>query len=201
MKLFRITGSLLVLLLSLVALAFVAVHPARAQELNPPPPSFETCKTVGNGTICQGNRIATNAPSDTGIVCGSGPSAFDVFDSSTFKQVAIRYYDQDGNLTRRVSHEDSTFAQFSNPLTGAVAPYTQHTTFTTVLAVPGDFSTAPGQFENRCTPKAITDGGDALGVSEFLAQQHIQTGADSRSQQGAVILVFARFGCRSRQRR
>src|SRR5204862_5606676 len=30
---------------------------------------------------------------------------------------------------------------------------------------PGDFSTAPRQFENRCTPKAITDGGDALGVS------------------------------------
>jgi len=142
MKLFRITGSLLVLLLSLVALAFVAVHPARAQELNPPPPSFETCKTVGNGTICQGNRTFSYGPDDTSIVCGSGANAFDIYDSATNNQVASRSYDQNGNLTRRVIHEAYSFGQFSNPLTGAVVPYTQHDTISYVLAVPGDFSTA-----------------------------------------------------------
>ena len=141
MKLFRITCSLLVLLLSLVAFAFVAVHPARAQELNPPPPSFYTCKAVGNGTICQGDRIGTYGPVDIGIVCGSGPSAFDVFDSGTFHQHAIRYYDQDGNLTKRVVHENYSFGQFSNPLTGNAVSYTQHDTLTDVLAVPGDLST------------------------------------------------------------
>src|SRR5438477_1956725 len=140
-KLFRITCSLLVLLLSLVAFAFVAVHPARAQELNPPPPSFYTCKAVGNGTICQGDRIGTYGPVDIGIVCGSGPSAFDVFDSGTFHQHAIRSYDQDGNLTRRVVHENYSFGQFSNPLTGNDVYYTQHDTLTDVLAVPGDLST------------------------------------------------------------
>ena len=142
MKLFRITCSLLVLLLSLVAFAFVAVHPARAQELNPLPPSFETCKGGRNVTVCQGERTLSYGPVDTGIVCGSGPNAFDVFDSGTFKQLAIRYYDQDGNLTRLVIHENYTFGQFSNPLTGAVVPYTQHDTITDVLAVPGDLSTA-----------------------------------------------------------
>jgi len=51
---FRVTCCLFVLLLSLVAFAFVIVHPAAAQQaLNPPPPPFLTCKTVGNGTICQ----------------------------------------------------------------------------------------------------------------------------------------------------
>ena len=142
MKHFHLTCTLVVLLLALVASAFVAVHPATAQSLNPPPPSFETCKTVGNGTICQGSRIVSYGPDDTGIVCGSGANAFDIFDSGTFKQVAIRYYGQDGNLTRRVIHEDYTFGQFSNPLTGATVPYTQHNTLSDVLAVPGDLSTA-----------------------------------------------------------
>jgi hypothetical protein len=36
MKLFRITCSLVVLLLSLVAFAFVAVHPAAAQQVLTP---------------------------------------------------------------------------------------------------------------------------------------------------------------------
>src|SRR6266566_4936957 len=123
MKLFRITCSLVVLLLSLVVFAFAAVHPAAAQTLNPPPPSFETCKTVGNGTICQGNRTFSYGPDDTGIVCGSGANAFDIYDSATNNQVASRSYDQIGCLARRVIHEAYSFGQFSNTLTGAVVPY------------------------------------------------------------------------------
>jgi len=143
MKLFRITCSLLVLLLSLLAFAFVAVHPAAAlQALNPPPSPDYTCKTVGNGTICQADSPISYGPVDTGIVCGSGPSAFDIFDSATGDQQKTRTYDQNGNLTRRVIHETYSSGQFSNPLTGAVVPYTQHDTITDVLAVPGDFSSA-----------------------------------------------------------
>ena len=37
------------------------------QTLNPPPPSFETCKTVGNGFICDGARTESSGPDDTGI--------------------------------------------------------------------------------------------------------------------------------------
>jgi hypothetical protein len=142
MKLFRLTCVLVVLMLSLLASAFVTVHPAAAQTLNPPPPSFETCKTVGNGTICQGNRTFSYGLDDTGIVCGSGANAFDIYDSATNNQDASRSYDQNGNLTRRVIHENYTFGQFSNPLTGAVVPYTQHDTITDVLATPGDLGTA-----------------------------------------------------------
>ncbi len=142
MKHFRLTCTLVVLLLVLVANAFVAVHSATAQSLNPPPPSFETCKTVGNGTICQGKRTFSYGPDDTGIVCGSGVNAFDIYDSATNNQDASRSYDQNGNLTRRVIHETYSSGQFSNPLTSAAVPYTQHDTITDVFGVPGDLSTA-----------------------------------------------------------
>jgi hypothetical protein len=142
MKHFRLTCTLVVLLLALIASTFVAAHSAKAQSLNPPPPSFETCKTVGNGTICQGNRTFSYGPDDTGIVCGSGVNAFDIYDSATNNQDASRSYDQNGNLTRRVIHETYSSGQFSNPLTSAVVPYTQHDTITDVFGVPGDLSTA-----------------------------------------------------------
>jgi hypothetical protein len=143
MKLFRITCTLVVLLLSLFAFSFVAARPAAAQQtLNPPPSPDYTCKTVGNGTICKADITFSYGPDDTGIVCGSGPSAFDIFDSATGDQQKTRSYDQSGNLTSRVIHETYSSGQFSNPQTGAVVPYTQHDTITDVLAVPGDFSTA-----------------------------------------------------------
>lgn len=111
------------------------------QSLTPPPPSFYTCKTVGNGSICEEARTLSYGPDDTGIACGSGAGAFDIFDQGTNNQHAIRFYNTAGYLTRRVVY-DQYFSQFSNPLTGAAVPYTQHNTITDVLAVPGDFTTA-----------------------------------------------------------
>ena len=111
------------------------------QALTPPPPSFETCKTVGNGFICQGARTESYGPDDTGIVCGSGTGTFDIFDQGIHNQHAIRFYNAAGNLTRRVIY-DQFFSQFSNLLTGAAVPYTQHSTTTDVLAVPGDLGSA-----------------------------------------------------------
>ena len=112
------------------------------QPLNPPPPDFETCKATGTQTLCQGARtLPPYGPDDTGIACGSGSSAFDMFDSGVESQVAIRYYDADGNLTRRVIHETYDSA-FSDPLTGASVPYYQKNNITDMLAVPGDFGSA-----------------------------------------------------------
>lgn len=138
---------LLTALLTAVVAMLTGVQPSFAaqqvtQTLNPPPPSFETCRAVGSGTICHGARTESYGPVDAGIACGSGASAFEVFDQAVFNQRAIRYYDQNGNLTRRVIDEDYTSAQFSNPLTGAAVPYTQHNTTTDVLAVPGDLGSA-----------------------------------------------------------
>ena len=51
------------------------------------------------------------------------------------------FYNTDGDLTKRVIY-DQYFSQFTNPLTGAALPYTQHNTTTDILAVPGDFTSA-----------------------------------------------------------
>ena len=65
----------------LAAFTLASAAPAAAgqpvtQPLTPPPPSFETCKTVGNGFICEGARTMTYGPDDTGITCGTGAGAF-----------------------------------------------------------------------------------------------------------------------------
>jgi len=74
-------------------------------------------------------------------VCGNGAGALDIFDQGTHNRHAIRVYDAAGDLTRHVIY-DQYFSQFSNPLTGAAVPYTQHNTTTDILAVPRDFTSA-----------------------------------------------------------
>lgn len=110
------------------------------QTLTPPPPSFYTCMAVGSGTICHGTITGSVGPEETGQGCGSGADAFNAFDQFSFVEHAARYYDEDGNLTKRVLH-DASSGQLSNPLTGATVPYIQRETHTSVLAVPGDLST------------------------------------------------------------
>ncbi|HKC83012.1 MAG TPA: hypothetical protein VKD46_03330 [bacterium] len=112
------------------------------QTLNPPPPPWQTCMAVGDGTICEGTNIESDGPYDTGIVCGSGANTFDIFDTSTDNYSVWKKFDTDGNLVRRVFHDHYTFGQFSNPLNGAVVPYTQTDTRIDVLAVPGDLNSA-----------------------------------------------------------
>jgi hypothetical protein len=129
------------------AVPAVAGQPV-AQALTPPPPSFETCKTVGGGFICEGARTMPYSATDTGIACGSGASAFDIFDQGIHNQHAIRFYNTAGYLTRRVIF-DQYVSQFSNPITGAAIPYSQHQTTTDMLAVPGDFSSATTTFTGQ----------------------------------------------------
>ena len=120
----------------------VAAQPA-PEDLNPPPPDFLTCKPLGAGTICSGSchevKVSEEQPE---LVCGSGPDAFVIHDKGDLDQRATRWYNADGDLTRRVLHERWKQALWSNPLTGKTVPYTQTDKITTVLAVPGDFDSA-----------------------------------------------------------
>jgi hypothetical protein len=116
--------------------------PPESDELNPPPPPFLTCTPTGAGTICKGTRHLVEGPVDTEIVCSSGADAFHIYDQGDIFQRAIRWYDADGNLTRRVIFERWKPAWWSNPLNGETVPYTQTTKITAVLAVPGDFDSA-----------------------------------------------------------
>jgi hypothetical protein len=120
----------------------LAAEPA-PEDLNPPPPAFLTCKALGAGTICSGARELVKEPElQPELVCGSGADAFIIHDNATLNARATRWYDADGNLTRRVLWERWKPAFFSNPLSGKTVPYTQTNKITTVLAVPGDFASA-----------------------------------------------------------
>jgi hypothetical protein len=121
--------------------AFAA--PPAAEELNPPPPEFLTCKPLGAGTICTGSfqeiKVAEPQPE---LVCGSGADAFLIHDNAVLNASVTRWYNADGDLARRVVREVWKPAWWSNPLTGETVTYTQNQKITTVLAVPGDFDSA-----------------------------------------------------------
>jgi hypothetical protein len=106
--------------------------------LNPPPLSFETCQTVGGGTIASGSRVVSDPFADQGPCLTD--ASFDVFNQDTFDQHATRWYHQNGNLTRRHVYDHYTFGQWSNPLAGTVVPYTQTTIEDDEYAIPGDMS-------------------------------------------------------------
>ena len=121
-----------------LAPAGIAGQPV-TQPLNPAPPSFETCKTLGDGFICEGTREVVDDLFDTGMPCGSGAGAFDVFGQDVETIQATRYYDANGDLVKRVGH-DSSVGTLSNPLTGASISQFANWINTDVLAVPGDLS-------------------------------------------------------------
>ena len=115
----------------------VIAAPPGIPDLNPPPTDVYTCSPTGAGAICRARFAEPYESEPTGITCGSGPSAFEVLDSGVRTIRATRWYDPDGNLTRRERILD--FDSFlSNSRTGAALDYHQHNTDWDVLAVPGD---------------------------------------------------------------
>ena len=143
MKLLRVTCCLFMLLLSLVAFAFVAVHPVAAQGLNPPPPPGATCQTTGQGTICQGSFTGSES-FDTGVSCGS----FQILQSDTFTVRFTIFYNQAGNVTQAVFliRAEGTL---SNSVTGKSVPFEGDFTRTDTFATPGDFSTVTATFTGQ----------------------------------------------------
>jgi hypothetical protein len=117
--------------------------PPAPDDLNPPPPDFLICKPLGAGTICTGSfqevKVSEEQPE---LVCGSGAEAFVIHDNAVLEARVTRWYNADGDLTKRVIQERWDQAFWSNPLTGKTVPYTQTDKITTVLAVPGDFASA-----------------------------------------------------------
>lgn len=121
--------------------AVVAGQPVSG-ALNPQPPDFYSCRATGDGTICRASTSDTYADEATGIMCGSGPSEIEILDSGTRLVDATRYYDRNGNLTRRARTFAFRGAHLSNPLTGTSIYYKQQNVDRDDLAVPGDFGSA-----------------------------------------------------------
>ncbi len=123
----KLTPALAAAAIGVLAMSPGAVAaPPSPQVLNPAPPDFYTCKALGNGTICTGatHEVKVAEPQDE-LVCGSGADAFVIHDNGVEDSRFTRWYDADGNLTRRVEHEVWTDAFWSNPLSGKTVTYTR----------------------------------------------------------------------------
>jgi hypothetical protein len=108
--------------------------------LNPVPPAGYSCQVDGANIICRRSLPPTPyGPSDNQLFCGTGANAFDTFDSGVESQRAVRYYDQNRNVVRRVIYFDDD-GQWSNAVTGVSVPYEQHQITTDIPVVPGDLS-------------------------------------------------------------
>ena len=137
----KLTPALAAAAIGVLAISPGAVAaPPSPQELNPAPPDFYTCKTLGAGTICTGtvHEVKVSEPQDE-LVCGTGADTFVIHDNGVADSRFTRSYDADGNLVKRVEHEVWTDAYWSNPLSGKTVPYTQRGIVTDTLTVPGDF--------------------------------------------------------------
>jgi hypothetical protein len=112
------------------------------QTLNPEPPPSYTCTAIGVGVRCSSDTVVVLDPEPIGITCGSGAGAFEVMDQATRRVKAVRWYDRDGNLVKRVRDNLFSDTRLSNPVTGASVPYDQHDIDTDILAIPGDLGSA-----------------------------------------------------------
>jgi len=122
----------------------VTVDPS---TLNPPPPSEfnPVCERVGSGTICTVNFSDPPFAGGSGLVCGSGANAYEIFQFQNRTVQGHRYYDQNGNLTRRHFREvvDGTL---TNPLNHKALSYSGGLTRVHDLAVPGDIASGTESF-------------------------------------------------------
>ena len=119
----------------------LAGTPVDPSTLNPPPAARTNavCERDGSQIICTLQFTDPPFAGGTGVICGSGASAFEPFQFSNRSVQGKRYYDQNGNLLVRHFREvlDGTF---TNPITHKSLAFSGGDTDLHRLAVPGDVS-------------------------------------------------------------
>ena len=106
----------------------------------PPPPQFNpVCERVGSGTICTVQFSDPPFAGGIGIVCGTGANSYEVFQFQNRSVTGKRYYDQNGNLTRRHFNEVDT-GTLSNPLNHKAVSFIGRGTTLHDLSTPGDIN-------------------------------------------------------------
>ena len=140
MKKTRVTVLTLTSLICLLAgQSAFAGQPVDPSTLNPPPPPEynPVCEKDGSQTICTLQFSDPPFAGGTGVICGSGVSAYEVLQYQNRSVLGHRYYDKNGNLTRRHYREvfDGTLV---NPLSHVALSYSGGDTHLHRLTTPGD---------------------------------------------------------------
>jgi hypothetical protein len=105
----------------------------------PPPPTFNpVCEKVGGGTICTVNFKETFA-GGSGVICSSGANTYEVFQFQNRTVRGHRYYDRNGNLTRR-HFKEVLNGTFTNPLNHQAVSFSGTDTHLHDLTIPGDIT-------------------------------------------------------------
>jgi hypothetical protein len=130
----------LTLLISSTPRTLFAQHSVDPATLNPPiPPEFNpVCKSVGAGTICTVQFTQVSA-GGSGVICPTAGGTYEVLQTQTRSVEGHRYYDQNGDLTRRLFHEVDT-GTFSNPIAHVSVSFSLRGTTLHDLSVPGDIN-------------------------------------------------------------
>lgn len=121
--------------------AMFAGQPVDPSTLNPPPPpEFNpVCEKDGAQTICTVQFSDPPFAGGSGVICGTGPNAYEVFQFQNRTVQGLRYYDQNGNLTRRHFHEVDT-GTLSNPRTHTAVSFSARGNTLHDLSIPGDIN-------------------------------------------------------------
>ena len=133
------TTSLLLVILSVIALALPAIVAAKETvdpaTLTPPPPPSSTRPAI----VLESDRLRSGftdpviVDEPSGVVCGGTELLF----SQTRSVVGKRFYSAEGLLLRRHFHDDVS-GTWTNPVTGATATFSGGSMTLHDLAVPGD---------------------------------------------------------------
>jgi hypothetical protein len=143
----RRTGQLAGALLLLWPAAVATAGSAHAvASLNPAPPSWYTCRPAGTGTVCHGKMSFEHFAGFDGTC----PQGFDLLENGHSDETGARYYDDNGNLIRRVLHDvypvNDPLNVLYNSVTGTSVPYRTDATESDAFAVPGDFASVTATF-------------------------------------------------------
>lgn len=146
----RITRRTAQLAGALLLLASAAVGSAQSADavttLNPAPPPWYTCKPAGSATVCHGKMSFEHFAGFDGTC----PQGFDLRENGHSDETGARYYDDNGNLIRRVLHDvypaNDPLNVLYNSVTGTSVPYRTDLTESDSFATPGDFSSVTAKF-------------------------------------------------------